>query len=77
MLSYLSLHSDNKIQNYYCYRFCVNQQASLVTIENSKHLQDINELISYQPNSYVFNETYFTGLYVNPLNLYRTTGDGR
>ena len=77
MLSYLSLHSDNNIHNYSCYRFCVNQNASLVTIENFEHLQDINELIFYQPNSSYFNETYFTGLYVNPLNLYRTTGDGR
>ena len=55
----------------------MNQNASLVTIENFEHLQDINELIFYQPNSSYFNETYFTGLYVNPLNLYRTTGDGR
>ena len=48
-----------------------------MTIENSEHLKGINDLLLYHPMSYLVSETYFTGLYVNPLNLYRTTGDGR
>ena len=52
--------------------------SSLVTIKNQNSLNKINELLNYFPSiSSTNGSPYLTGLYVNPLNLYRTTGSGK